>query len=69
MGLPKEYNVLENKVSKLPQNGEINLFCATKEQDENLKISPGFGNIAVMTDTVKWGHEQAPPHMLIVSIK
>lgn len=32
-------------------------------------MTPGFGNIAVMTDIIKWGYEQAPPHMLTMSIK
>lgn len=32
-------------------------------------MTPGFGNIAVMITIVKWGYEQALPHMLIMSIK
>lgn len=62
MGLLKKYSALENKVGKLPQKGWINLFYASKDQDDDLKMIPGFGNIAGMTDVIKWEHEQ--PHYI-----
>lgn len=29
------------------------MVYATKDQDEDLKITPGFGDVAVMTNSVK----------------
>lgn len=68
-GMTKEYNVLENKVGSLPKKGEINIFYATKDQNEDLRMVPGFDKIAVMIDVVKQGYEQAAPHMLTMSVK
>lgn len=55
--MTKEYNVLENKVGSLPKKGEINIFYATKDQNEDLRMVPGFDKIAVMIDVVKQGYE------------
>lgn len=37
-------------MGKPPQKGEVDLFYATEDQGEDLRMSPGFGNTAVMTD-------------------
>lgn len=52
-GLLKKHSVLEDKVGKLPQKEWINLFYASKDQDEDLKMIPGFGNTTGMADCVK----------------
>lgn len=45
------------------------MVYATKDEDEDLKMTPGFGDLAVMTSVVEYGHEQDLPYILTMSIK